>query len=1056
MRKLYSLVLMAAALLIGTNVFAADVPVQGNDLAALKAAINAAGTSGKVTLTQPIVATVGDNATEAGVWIGTVTEGGTAQSITLDLAGNDITFQTGDYKKSGVQTAQTVIPFVITKGMLKIESKDPKSGAVIPATIKVKKGTSAVAAGTNVFYVFGTYNKVNPKGNNPFSYLEIGEKVTAQTENGTVIAVDALRSGGVNTSGDSTYVSKGKTVSITSTMAVFSALARATSYGVRPAYSTDYYTGSYGFAFGVHVEVDGTLISQGDDATKCYGIKTNGLLAYPGDTKKTARSGVNEYAWMSGYTVSESDAQCAPYIHVSSKGKLQTSNENLSDASAAAYCSGYAQWKVEGACDGATGLYASSGDIDIDGAKITSGADWYNAPGGTGHADGGGSAIVINSRDAYAGAIDVEISGTTEVSAVSGYAIEEAVNTTTTDPGTPEEKQETKVENITITGGTFQGGTNPVSQEQQPAIIISNPTAKDDVAEVVVYGGNIEGPVVVNGDDEKSLEDFLDPEVHTTTIIVDGNTVTVVSEGEAPAGQATVAGHSGESVKWISDSETLGEDLTLAELEINENDTTWDKSKNPWVIKKITPHAQTLTIQSGVTFTVGRAVLGEAAQIIVEQGARFIVNDDQGVVAPNVRNIVLKSSESNPAIFVFHPGVTANRNPKATVEFISKAHIGATKNVFQRFGLPMKKDGLDTIYAAGNPETRFYAFDLAQDKWVGIGYINPSAAYESQKLDYSKLNNPFEYYQMMNFDATTAAGVVYTMEGNLLGNSEPTMEILENSWKGFANSYMGKVKLSVLLQLIPNTVDKAIYLYDVNATYASWNPVTNLNSASAMLNPMQPFLIRNRYASADVEFDYEHAVYNPTVGIANPAPFQARRIAANEMTMATIRVSGENSADQIIVAEHEDFTAEFDNGYDAAKYMNEGINMYVSADEKMSNFATDKLENTYVGFQAVENGAYTIEFTDVHGEELTLIDHETGARVAMVEGNVYEFTANGTNDYRFEIVNTFNAPTAIENTEAVKSAKGIYTVTGQFVGEMNVWNTLPAGIYVVNGEKLVK
>ena len=27
---------------------------------------------------------------------------------------------------------------------------------------------------------------------------------------------------------------------------------------------------------------------------------------------------------------------------------------------------------------------------------------------------------------------------------------------------------------------------------------------------------------------------------------------------------------------------------------------------------------------------------------------------------------------------------------------------------------------------------------------------------------------------------------------------------------------------------------------------------------------------------------------------------------------------------------------------------------------------------------------------------------------------------------------------------------------GQYVGEMNVWNTLPAGVYVVNGEKRVK
>ena len=87
-----------------------------------------------------------------------------------------------------------------------------------------------------------------------------------------------------------------------------------------------------------------------------------------------------------------------------------------------------------------------------------------------------------------------------------------------------------------------------------------------------------------------------------------------------------------------------------------------------------------------------------------------------------------------------------------------------------------------------------------------------------------------------------------------------------------------------------------------------------------------------------------------------------------------------------------------------------------------------------------------------------MVDHETGAQVAMVEGNTYEFTAaaNSANDYRFEIVGAAKLPTAIENTEAVKSAKGVYTITGQYVGEMNVWNTLPAGIYVVNGEKRVK
>ena len=127
-------------------------------------------------------------------------------------------------------------------------------------------------------------------------------------------------------------------------------------------------------------------------------------------------------------------------------------------------------------------------------------------------------------------------------------------------------------------------------------------------------------------------------------------------------------------------------------------------------------------------------------------------------------------------------------------------------------------------------------------------------------------------------------------------------------------------------------------------------------------------------------------------------------------------------------------------------------------DEKMAIFATDNLENTYVGFSTVKGGKFTISFANVEGREFTLVDHETGARVAIAEGNTYEFTAdaNTANDYRFEIVGRANMPTAIDNTEAVKSVKGVYTITGQYVGEMNVWNTLPAGVYVVNGEKRVK
>ena len=574
----------------------------------------------------------------------------------------------------------------------------------------------------------------------------------------------------------------------------------------------------------------------------------------------------------------------------------------------------------------------------------------------------------------------------------------------------------------------------------------------DNASQIIVVDGDFDGKIQVTdgtklgieggtfintGLTTEQLEAYLDTEKTEVIENPDGSK-TVIDKTAAKTDFSNVNENSVVTVP-ASTNLTISDEVTVKQLSVS--------------------NGSSVTIADGGVLHVNGQmgiILGASGNLTIKAGGKVFV--ESGLIHnDNEDNLVIENKEGKNGILLIAPNTQmyGNDNPAATVKFISKACVTTeSKEIYQRFGLPMKKNGLTSITAAGNPETRFYAFDYTANTWKGIGYINPSDGYEDQPLDLSKLNDPFEYYQMLNFVATTPAGVEYTMKGRLLGNSEPTMNILENSWKGFANSYLGQVKLSELLALIPNTVDKAIYTYDVNATYATWNPVTNLNAATMMLDPMQPFLIRNRYEAAEVEMDYERAVYNPALGIPNPA--SAPRRAVNTWTMVDILVSGENCNDHIVVAEGEDFSADFDNGYDASKFMNEGINMYISADEKMAIFATDNLENTYVGLQTINGGNYTIEFANVQGEELTLIDHETGARVAMVEGATYEFTANGTNDYRFEIVGRQNMPTAIENTEAVKSAKGVYTITGQYVGEMNVWNTLPAGVYVVNGEKRVK
>jgi hypothetical protein len=216
---------------------------------------------------------------------------------------------------------------------------------------------------------------------------------------------------------------------------------------------------------------------------------------------------------------------------------------------------------------------------------------------------------------------------------------------------------------------------------------------------------------------------------------------------------------------------------------------------------------------------------------------------------------------------------------------------------------------------------------------------------------------------------------------------------------------------------------------------------------------MAPIMFHNGSKVEGVVLDYSTLVWDPFVNSANPAP--ARR-AINNITKAQINIAGENETDNTtIVADSE---LGNDRSFCAPKYDNAGLQLYVSGDEKFDIYAADEIENSYIGYRTVNAGMYTISFENVQGEDLVLVDLANGARTNIEEGAIYTFhaEANESNDYRFEIVGRANMPTAIDNTEAVKSAKGIYTLTGQYMGEMNVWNSLPAGVYVVNGEKRVK
>ena len=1079
MRKFYSYVLLAVGLLIGTNAWAElhDAPQQASDEAkvqinggawqyasTLKEAFDAVGEgqTGNIELLKSI--SVGTPITMPAAIPTDANKKGilpqyTGQNITLNLAGFNIEVPEDKYY---------VTPIRILKGSLVIEG----SGTIHKPTTNTLTGEPDWYGGA-IIAISGAQDKTA----SDWSVLTIGKDVTLlfdkEYDNNKVKKCKAIaitNFAGMGYTGDGKDAFCERFGDATTAVDPTSKSSQTDKYGYCTRTYKKVWTNGQGTkadisqkisenstelpmecgaltsdkngilqgcAFGVKVTIKGTIKGS------YYGVHFHGNINQTPECMEGTTTRKNLPAPYFTYQY--------PYVKVEKTATISAANDG---SCIGIYVAGYGVMDVEGSVSGATGIYMKSGDVVCKDANVwstftgTAQFNWgTNGDGGTHGA--GGNAIVAETSDAYAGSMGVTLQGDTKVTGATGYAIYD--QTTVSETVVNDVATYTSTNHITIEGGTIAGGDLGTIAITQGAVDATS-----------ISGGNVEGTTVQISNPTTSATvtipttDFIPEGNHTTVVEIGGKTVVVVSEGPAPTQPAntpwsTIAGLSNANnrpnVAWtkqetdakIEDNKTI----YLGELQITSGTAG---------------NLQTLTIENGSCLNVNKLVMNDYAQIVVEAGGQLIVVGSQGIVADNNNNLLLKASESDgQAIFLIAPEVQSNKHPNATVQFISNSITDGDVYTKQRFGIPTygKLDNMTTQFNNVDVRTVISKFIYGENRWEDFGWIN----FTTKQPNLDQMADPFDYYQMQH--NATDNGTVVTMYGELYGNSSPVMVIRENSWNGYANSYMAPINGDVLLDLIPSTVEKSFQIYEASSeagVKGRWRAATRLDMEN--INPMQAFLLKNTQDAANVTIDYARAVYAPMVPSYKPsnAGAPARYNALRDITKAKIIVNGENCRDQVVVAMGAQFSDEFDNGYDASKYMNDDMNMYVSANEKMAIFATDNLENTYVGFQSVNAGKYTIEFANVQGDDLTLIDHETGARVLMVEGNTYEFNAdaNSENDYRFEIVETAKVTTAIENTEAVKSAKGIYTITGQYLGEMNVWNTLPAGVYVVNGEKRVK
>ena len=792
-----------------------------------------------------------------------------------------------------------------------------------------------------------------------------------------------------------------------------------------------YYKGiMQGCAFGVKVIIEGTVSGS------YYGVHIHGNISQTpeglGETKTRHEATAPYFTHQ------------FPYLKV---GKTATVSSAADGSCNGIYVAGYGVVDIEGEVYGATGVYMKSGDVVCNDANIRStftGEAVFNwgtfGDGGTHGA--GGSAIVAETSNAYAGGMGVTIQGDTKVTGSTGYAIFD--QTTVTETIVDDVTTYSTTNHINIEGGTIESGTLGTIAVTQGAVDATS-----------ISGGNVEGTTVTISNPDVPGQtvtipttDFITEGTHTTTVTDGTKVIVVVSQGAALTDYAHVQGNPKDSVKWIGTgadaTEELSDNLTLKELEINQD----------WV--------QTLTIPANKTLTVGRVVLGVNARIIVEAGGKFIVTGAHGIVAPKVENILIKTSETAQGIFLFHPEVSSNRHPNATVELTSKGYVKNGDNnqrVWQRFGVPAYtskvEEGAVIRYSTDpedNPVTYNYAswiaaYDYSIDNWVTMPDEDAFV--------------PFQCYEASSV-ATAANQTVYTFKCPLMGNSDFTLPLNEyTEWNYYANSYMAPIDIEQMLTSFVNNdakVKGTVYVYrsednwwdNINLGQLGYFPT----AAQTKIDPMQAFIFQKKAeGTADAVINYKKHIYNPdptTTPVAAPARNH------EVFSAAIVEIAAADGAkDKLYLIESDKFTADFDNGYDAAKYMNnESFNIF--ADEQLGIIATDNLEGTAISMTTKNQTSFTMTFSNVANMEYAIRDNLTGTETAIVEGETYMFSvaANANNEGRFEIVPVKKAATAIENVEATAAAKGIYTVNGQFVG--NDYHSLPNGIYVVDGKKIVK
>lgn len=474
------------------------------------------------------------------------------------------------------------------------------------------------------------------------------------------------------------------------------------------------------------------------------------------------------------------------------------------------------------------------------------------------------------------------------------------------------------------------------------------------------------------------------------------------------------------------------------------DDGNWNDPSN-WNICRVPLEEEAVTVDAplelSTSVTVEGVVIAANGTIhITSTGGLSVAEGGIQGAKEDGSSIIIDNKPEGAGFLKVHPAAT-KKPAKVTINYTTAAYNSGNlrDEVWQYMGAP----GEDMHMASDVDKTMIYHWDEVN------GWVYQTGA----ELE------PFVGYAM-----TQSKGSVEAPAANFVITAEPIISselqeidltVTEKGMGGsnlFVNSYLAPIDLTKFdSDDFEGEVIQTFYLFN-SGSWKQWqeqggkNEMTNGSSpgqyyainplGAALLDknldqttipPMQGVYVVAQGTGGKIKLNYLKHVYGAP---ASNKPMRAPEAEDESIKRVRLQVNSDNSgADRMYVIQYASASSGYDNGYDAENIAVDGqVSIYTDEkDGQMEISVSDKIDSTYIGFQAGSDSEYRLYISSVVGEELYLQDLENDSLISLVGDDVYTFhaTPGMINDRRFLLLDHAN-----ESTEDGGLTTGIEDVQG--------------------------